>query len=192
VLHFPGGVAISAHPIYPGFVGAEARQMHHFLCLAFPCLLRFESNMVRAERSFLQRGSSTPTSLATAARTLWLGESKIKMKRQDGGTSGFGEFDPEAAALTGAGFHTSGAAHAFDAFADDGKADAGARVCLAVQPLKDEKDTLDVLRGNADAIVRDPKPNSFTPFLSRESDLRRDAGWDEFQSVAEKVGQDLD
>ena len=53
---------------------------------------------------------------------------------------GSGEFDPEAAAVAGNGFEADGPPHAFDTFANNGKADAGAGVAGAVQAFEDAKD----------------------------------------------------
>ena len=66
------------------------------------------------------------------------------------------QIDPKPAAASGRGFDTDVATHAFNAFADDGQADASAGVPRAVQPFEDTEHTLRLIVGNANAVVFEP------------------------------------
>src|SRR5262249_24570336 len=84
------------------------------------------------------------------------------------------------------------AAHAFDAFLDDGEADAGAWILGGVQALKDLEDALVEFGGNADAVGLDPDADHAAgKILRAQPYLRGLAGLDELEGVADEVDQDL-
>lgn len=104
---------------------------------------------------------------------------------------GGGEFDPEAAAVIGLRLDAGEAAHAFDAFADDGKADAGAWVARAVQAFEYAEDAFVLVRGDANAVVLEPEASFREVGIGPELEVWLAAGRDEFEAVGEKVGEAL-
>ena len=68
----------------------------------------------------------------------------------------FPEFDPKPAALAGSRFDTGVAAHTCHAFLDDGKANAGAGIFVAVEAVKEAEDLLLMFGVDTDAVVFDP------------------------------------
>src|SRR5262245_1536825 len=82
-------------------------------------------------------------------------------------------------------------AHALDALAHNGKADAGARVLRPVEPFEDPEYAVLMLRCYADAIVLNPEANIEILLFPAKTDAGLNARRNKFQGVAEKIGQDL-
>ena len=90
----------------------------------------------------------------------------------------------KGAAAGGRRLHAAGAAHPFHAFAHDGKADAGAGITRPLQPLKDAEDFFPELRGDAYAVVLQPKANPAPAVLRPKADGWLHARRDELQRIA--------
>src|SRR5262245_49490951 len=97
---------------------------------------------------------------------------------------GLRQLNPEAAAFAWLRFKTNFAAHAFDSFADNRQADAGAMVSRPVQPLKDAKGPFLLFGWNPKPIVLHPEPDSVFPFFGPQANGRTDARRNKFDCVA--------
>src|ERR1043166_9361026 len=103
------------------------------------------------------------------------------------------QLNPEFAALAERGLDANFGAHPFGGFADDGETDAGALVFrVGMNPFEQTKDSLLILRGNADPVVFEPKANrTIREVLHGDFDSRRSAGRNKFCAIAEQVGDAL-
>src|SRR5688572_13498111 len=82
--------------------------------------------------------------------------------------------------------------HAFDRAFDDGQPDAGAFVFFfAMDAAKDLEDAVAMLRGDANAVVFDVKAHPAFYTLSPDFDFGLLAAFDEFEGVAQEVGDAL-
>jgi hypothetical protein len=96
----------------------------------------------------------------------------------------------ESGTLTGCGCQRYGAAHAFDAFFDDGQAEAGAFV-FAIVALEKLKDPLLGVGVDANAIVLKGEVDVRVVLAKENAHPGLRAGRDEFDGVAEEVGNAL-
>ena len=102
-----------------------------------------------------------------------------------------GQINPKAAAFAKLGFNSNATAHALNAFADNGKADASAVVAGAVEPFENAEDAIGILRRNADAVVFDPNAGAAILDFGMNADVGSVASFDEFEGIAEEIGADL-
>ncbi len=105
---------------------------------------------------------------------------------------GGGKFNPETGPAFGVGLEIDLAPHAFDGALDNRQANAGTIVLfVAVDTSEDLKDAVAMLWRGADAIVLYAKAHAILPGSGPDLDLRFSAALDEFDRVAEEVGDAL-
>jgi hypothetical protein len=97
---------------------------------------------------------------------------------------GFGKFDPKTTALVRPGFEARFAFHALGSFANDGEADAHARIFVTnVEALKDPEQPGQVPGIDANALVSHFNPDEAVRLLSFERDTRGAALGNKFEGV---------
>lgn len=103
-----------------------------------------------------------------------------------------GEIQTETAAAIGGGIHADGAAHAFSGLADNGQADACARIFrLGMHTLEKAEDFFARVFGDTDTVVHETESDVAIEPFAGDADARMDARSDELHSVSQKVGDNL-